>query len=97
MMFAKRQVLFRTYLRVNQILRFLTNFEASYLIYRLILKNTHKALLQIVSSFQIFYQKSVCMMLNWLLFFGVKNVPKFQHFAPLVRKVKQMWPSVDMI
>ncbi len=47
--------------------------------------NIQYILLQIVSRFQIFFQKSVWMMLNWLLFFGVKITPKFQHFAYLAR------------
>ncbi len=51
-------------------------------------KRTHGVLLQNVSRFWIYYQKCVWMMLNWLLFFGVKNVPKFQHFAALQRVPK---------
>ncbi len=37
------------------------------------------------------------MILNWLLFFGVKSVPKFQYFAALARVLKHMWPSVGVI
>jgi hypothetical protein len=48
-----------------------------------------QALLQIVSQFQIFFQKSVWMMLNGLLLFGVKIAPKYQHFAALARVPKQ--------
>ncbi len=62
-----------------QILLFLTNFEAKSVTIRdRNQKKLTSSLLHILSRFQIFYQKSVWMMLYWLLFFGVKNVPKFQ-------------------
>ncbi len=66
----------------SQILRFLTNFEARYIqLEDWFWKQRSIALLKIVSRFRIFYQKFVCMMLFWLLCFGVKNVLKFQHFC----------------
>jgi hypothetical protein len=54
-------------------------------------------LLQIVSRFQIFYRKTVWIMLNRLLFFCVKIAPEYQHFAALAREPKQMSPSLSMI
>ena len=82
----------------RQILRFLTNFEARYIHFEdWFRKKTSGALLLIVSRFQIFFQKSVSMMLNWLLFFCVKIAPEFQRFPALARVPKQTWPSVGMI
>jgi hypothetical protein len=69
-----------------------------YPMWRLISKKKQSiALLQNVSRFLIFYQQFFWMMLNRLLHFDVKHMPKFQHFAALARISKRMWPSVGMI
>jgi hypothetical protein len=68
----------------------LINFEARYI------QSKDLALLQLSQNFESFIRSPV-VMLNLLLFFGVKNVPKFQHFATLARAPKHMRSSSGMI